>query len=122
MTTLLDRLAARAKKTATEKGRGRSAFLALKPEIQAAIDQGWTAKEIWELLKDEGKIAISYSVFIRYIRDGGMRGGALLAPSKTGETTTAEGVSAVNESKNSSVSASTTSFKFDSKPNKGSLV
>lgn len=69
MATLTERLAARATKTALEKGQGRSAFLALKPEIQAALKEGWNAKEVWSLLKDEGKIGVSYSVFLRYIRE-----------------------------------------------------
>lgn len=69
MSTLTERLAARAKQTATEKGRGRAAFLALKPEIQVALIEGWNAKEIWTLLKAEEKIGISYSVFLRYIRE-----------------------------------------------------
>lgn len=69
MATLTERLAARATKSAMEKGRGRAAFLALKPDVQAALREGWKAKEIWSLLRDEGKIGVSYSVFLRYIRE-----------------------------------------------------
>ena len=69
MATLTERLAARATKSAMEKGRGRAAFLALKPDVHAALQEGWKAKEIWSLLRDEGKIGVSYSVFLRYIRE-----------------------------------------------------
>lgn len=125
MATLSERLAERAKKSATEKGRGRAAFLALKPEIQAALNEGWVAKEIWSLLKDEGKIAISYSVFLRYIRDGGMKGNAPAAPPLVPATTAAV-IPAAGQKPElvapQESPAGASSFKIDSRPDKGSLV
>ncbi|WP_051050759.1 TraK family protein [Metapseudomonas furukawaii] len=137
MANLSERLAERAKKTATEKGRGRSAFLALKPEIQHALDQGWSAKEIWSLLLEEDKIAISYSVFLRYIRANGMRGGEVssdlpqppavapsppsqeVAPASLQEQPTA---SRERPTQSGLSGTGSSNFKLDSKPDKGSLV
>ncbi len=39
------------------------AFIALKPEIELAIKDGWTVRQIWNTLHDEGKIKCSYQWF-----------------------------------------------------------
>lgn len=49
------------------KGRGRQAFLAKKKEISQALAEGTTAKEIWEILHEEGVIPIQYRTFVEYV-------------------------------------------------------
>lgn len=66
--SLSDRLADQAKKEPQRRGTGRAAFIALKGEIADALVAGWQAKEIHALLKKERKLEISYTVFLRYIK------------------------------------------------------
>ena len=47
--------------------RNRAAFLALRGEVQQAIDDGWPVKTIWETLHDEEKVAFSYQAFLGYV-------------------------------------------------------
>lgn len=39
------------------------AFIALKPEIEQALKDGWTVRQIWNTLHDEEKIKCSYQWF-----------------------------------------------------------
>jgi len=39
------------------------AFMALKPEIEQALQDGWTMRQIWNILHQEGKIECSYQWF-----------------------------------------------------------
>ena len=49
------------------KGSGRVEFLALRQEIQDALDDGYLVKEVWQYLSDKGVISIQYRMFIRYV-------------------------------------------------------
>ena len=49
------------------KGRGRQAFLARKNEIAQALADGYTVKEVWEFLFDQGIIPIQYRTFTDYV-------------------------------------------------------
>ena len=49
------------------KGSGRVEFLALRQEIQDALNDGYLVKEVWQYLKDKGVISIQYRMFIRYV-------------------------------------------------------
>lgn len=63
-----DKKSAIGKKIAAKKGvSGRVEFLAQLAEIQTAIEEGFRTKQIWEVLKSEGKFSGSYSMFTRYI-------------------------------------------------------
>lgn len=42
-------------------------FLALKPEIEGAINDGWPVKLIWETLHQEKKVAFGYQMFLRLV-------------------------------------------------------
>jgi hypothetical protein len=65
--SLSDRIAARmAEKKPAQGGQNRAAFLALRDEIRAAMEDGWSVKVIWETLRDEGKISFSYPAFCGY--------------------------------------------------------
>ncbi|PTN12450.1 TraK family protein [Nitrosomonas aestuarii] len=39
------------------------AFIALKPDIEQALQDGWTVRQVWNTLHDEGKIKCSYQWF-----------------------------------------------------------
>ena len=65
---LSKRIAARMKKSdAGLKKSSRTIFLALRDEIEAALNDGWTVKVVWETLRDEGKVAFSYQAFNGYV-------------------------------------------------------
>ena len=38
-------------------------FIALKPDIEQALQDGWTVYQVWDTLYDEGKIKCSYQWF-----------------------------------------------------------
>ncbi|MGY6215753.1 TraK family protein [Methylolobus aquaticus] len=65
---LADRIAARLG-PATGAGRGvqRAAFLAQKNEIAQALAAGWSVKDIWRTLSDEGRIRVGYQAFCEYV-------------------------------------------------------
>jgi hypothetical protein len=66
---LVDRVAAKATTNKTQqRGEGRAAFLVHKAEIEEALLAGWTVRNVWETLHDEGKISISYVAFTTYVR------------------------------------------------------
>jgi len=67
--SLLDILAARAaKKPPNQKTRNRAAFLANIEEIRQALDNGWSVKDIWEALKEDGRIPFGYQAFLGYVK------------------------------------------------------
>ena len=39
------------------------AFIALKPEIEQALEDGWTVHQIWDTLRHEKRIKCSYQWF-----------------------------------------------------------
>jgi hypothetical protein len=71
MKTLSERIAARAvekKPLLSNKKQNRAIFLALRPEIIKALNDGWPVKDIWETLRAEGKVAFCYSAFCGYTK------------------------------------------------------
>lgn len=66
--SLTERIASRAKTKTPRQGKNRATVLALRGEIQQALDDGWSLRLIWETLKDEGKVAVSYQGFCGYVR------------------------------------------------------
>ena len=45
----------------------RAAFLALKDEIDRAMNAGWPVKDIWKTLHGEDKIQVTYQAFVKYV-------------------------------------------------------
>ena len=45
----------------------RVAFLAHKDEIAQALAAGWTVKDIWRTLSEEGRITVCYQSFCEYV-------------------------------------------------------
>jgi len=69
MKNLEQRIADRISREAPKaRGTGRAAFLALKAEIQEAISAGWSSKDVWRTLHEEGKVQVSYQAFNRYVQ------------------------------------------------------
>lgn len=68
--SLAERVAERALRK-KKKGRGsanRALFLALKTEIAATLEQGWSVREVWETLTEEESITFSYDSFLSYVK------------------------------------------------------
>lgn len=66
--SLSSRIAARAKEKSTSRNaRNRAIVLALREDIEMAINDGWSVKQIWETLNDEGKIEFSYQAFCGHV-------------------------------------------------------
>lgn len=69
--SLSERIAARAiknKSPLSHENENRALFLALRPEIKQAVDDGWPIRTIWETLHEEGKVTCGYDSFRRYTR------------------------------------------------------
>lgn len=126
MATLSERLAEKAKRNPNVKGQGRAAFIALKPDIKSALDEGWSAKEIWTLLREEEKISISYSVFLRYIRAYGLKEVSKseepIGQLPAGSEVISPPVAAPAEVKPGEKFAGSSTFKLNSEPDKENLV
>lgn len=67
MGKLTDKLKA---KHADKDGRNRHRviFLAHKADIAEAIREGWSAKQIWQQMLEDGQIAMCYSTFCTLVR------------------------------------------------------
>jgi hypothetical protein len=54
-----------------ESGRyetNRAAFLAIKEDVRAALEQGWQIKTVWEHLVAQKRIGIGYDMFLNYVK------------------------------------------------------
>ena len=61
---LSERIAERAKiKQQSRNARNRAQFLSVRDELQEALDDNWTIKDLWETLHAEGAITFSYQAF-----------------------------------------------------------
>ena len=61
--SLSDRIALYADKNKSTVKQFLPAFIALKPEIEQALKDGWTIRQIWNILYQEEKIKCSYQWF-----------------------------------------------------------
>lgn len=66
---LSERIAERVSKSknASPQALNTAAFIALKSDIVDALNDGWSARTVWETLQAEGKISFSYQAFRGYI-------------------------------------------------------
>jgi hypothetical protein len=48
--------------------QGLSAFLALRSQIQQAIDAGYPLKTIWLHMRHTAKLSVRYETFLRHVR------------------------------------------------------
>lgn len=61
--SLSDRIALYADKNKSTGKQFLPAFIALKPDIEQALKDGWTIRQIWNILHQEEKIKCSYQWF-----------------------------------------------------------
>ena len=54
--------------TKARQDKNLVAFLALKSDVQAAMDAGYSLLTIWEHLHDQAKIAYRYATFLKHVR------------------------------------------------------
>ncbi len=52
-----------------KRGLGKAQFISQIEEIKLALENGWSAKDIWKELFDKGSISIQYRVFSRYVSE-----------------------------------------------------
>ncbi len=50
-----------------QRGHGRYAFITKRSEIKQALEDGYTAKEVWALLHKKGVMPVQYRTFIDYV-------------------------------------------------------
>ena len=68
MKTLTERIAERAHvKSACVPHSNRAIILALRKDIQQALDDGWSVLAVYQTLYDEGRVTFSYQAFRRYV-------------------------------------------------------
>jgi hypothetical protein len=48
--------------------RNRVAFLAVKDDVRAALDQGWPVKTIWAHMVEQKRIGFGYDTFLAYVK------------------------------------------------------
>lgn len=48
-------------------GRTRAVVIALREEIQKALDDGWSVMAIWKTLHADGSVQVGYHVFRRHV-------------------------------------------------------
>src|SRR5262245_20719572 len=57
---------------ASQTGKHRAAFTALRPLIEGALAYGYTMKATWATVRDEKKLSMSYQAFRLYCRQEGI--------------------------------------------------
>jgi hypothetical protein len=68
MKTLSERIAERAReKSACTSHSNRAIILALRNDIQQALEDGWSVLAVYHTLYDEGRVTFSYQAFRRYV-------------------------------------------------------
>ncbi|WP_097068066.1 TraK family protein [Nitrosovibrio sp. Nv4] len=98
---------------ASKAARNTAAFLALRGEINKALNDGWAILQIWETLYQEGKIRFGYAAFCRRVKRSMLSGKATVAglENKTADAKAAR-----------TVKPSITGFTFESTPRKEDLL
>jgi len=61
--SLSDRIALYADKNKSPAKQFLPAFIVLKPDIEQALKDGWSIRQIWNILRQEEKIKCSYQWF-----------------------------------------------------------
>lgn len=58
---------ARKKQSSRPRSIAKITFMALKKDIEEALDSGFTMLMIWEHLKETERLAVSYNTFTKYV-------------------------------------------------------
>jgi Family of unknown function (DUF5338) len=126
--SLSERIAARAANNKPPRSaQNRGAFLALRGEVEQALDDGWPIKTIWETLHQEGKVTFSYQSFRGYAnRLIPARGQAAQPPGMVDQCKALRpGAGATDkamEERTSQKAAGIGGFRFEAEPRKEDLL
>ncbi len=83
-----ERLRDRASTTTAKAGlANKAAILAARADIEAALAERWSVRDIWEQLREEGRIACGYVWFAKHVRDLIRAPSAPAASSEAGTST-----------------------------------
>jgi hypothetical protein len=108
MKTLSERISARTGEAPTPSPQSnRAVVLALRVDIQGALDDGWSVLAIYETLNEEGAVLFSYQSFRLYVNRL-LLGKVVPSSSERASKKGAKGATAP--------------LDFGSKPNKGALL
>lgn len=67
--TLSERIADQLNATKeTSSAKNKAQFISLKPDIEQAINDGWSLRQIYKTLHSEGLLTFSYETFRRYVK------------------------------------------------------
>lgn len=58
----------RQRQSVSRQHRNLVAFLALKPDVAQALDDGWPVKTVWTHLREKKCLEFSYDTFLAYVR------------------------------------------------------
>lgn len=104
-------------------------FLAVKKDVNEAIEAGYSRKTIWEYLTHDGKLTSSYETFRRYVKRfiKETEQQPTLAAKKNDGSSLEKGEADSDvverlEPKDSKKIPGTSGFKFDAKPNREDLI
>lgn len=67
MKTLSERIASTRTKTAYAPHANRAIVIALRTDIQGALNDGWSVLAIYKTLYEEGRLTFSYQAFRRHV-------------------------------------------------------
>ena len=95
--------------------RNAVAFLAVRTDVQAAMDAGYSRKTIWEHLRETGKVSCRYETFLRLVQRHLKRRLVTQATPPVPEKPSSPAAK-------KSPPPAAGSFTFDPKPNKEELI
>jgi len=121
--SLSDRIADRAKRDkATRNAQNLAAFLAVKEDVAKAMADGWTGKAVYDTLRAEGKITVSYQAFLGYIRRVLRQASATPTPAQADpDTVVAAAAPPLSTPQQEAPKTKIASFSFQSTPDKEDL-
>lgn len=116
--SLSERIAARSATVRLVPGRAtsglnRATFMVLREDIRQALRDGWSMRQVWLTLRDEGKVDFGYQAFRRYVRLLAEVEPSALSPRPAQAVATATPPSV---RPTSTADASAAGFRFDPQP------
>jgi hypothetical protein len=110
-------------KKSRQRDKNLVAFLAVKADVQDALNEGYAVKTIWEYMVEKKRIEYGYETFLNYINRLIRRKGKGGTPDNTKNeqssvtNTKEEPITTAKEQKSTQISG----FKFNPIPNKEEL-
>ena len=110
-------------KKSRQRDKNLVAFLAVKADVQDALNEGYAVKTIWEYMVEKKRIEYGYETFLNYINRLNRRKGKGGTPDNTKNeqssvtNTKEEPITTAKEQKSTQISG----FKFNPIPNKEEL-